>query len=127
MNPASKNGFYVPLAREEDFDIQDCNSERKHPLANILKITGLYFGEKKNGWFWYYLGIFTALFLVSLSTYQTVMLAYLISTRVQDQKTSMYIFLISWTIQATLSMLQIKDDSLGPTLVPTISSINDWA
>uniref|UniRef100_A0A914DS58 Uncharacterized protein n=1 Tax=Acrobeloides nanus TaxID=290746 RepID=A0A914DS58_9BILA len=126
MNPASKNGFYVPLAIEEDFDIKNCNSEREHPLANILKITGLYFGEKKNGRFWYYLGILRALFFVSLSTYQTGMLAYLIFTRAQDQKTSLYIFIISWNIQATLSMMQVKNDSLSPTLVPTISSINDW-
>jgi hypothetical protein len=66
MAVSKKNGFHVTLTKEEDFDANFDKAGKKHPLIWLLRLTGLYFGELKNGAFWYFLGMFRALLLCGL-------------------------------------------------------------
>ena len=47
---------------EEKFNIRG----KKHPLILLLKLSGLYFGEKKDSRFWYYFGIIRAWIICSI-------------------------------------------------------------
>lgn len=64
MTPSRKNGGHVtvkvPLVKEEDFGSVD-EMPKRHPLTWILKLTALYFGEKRECGFWYIFGLLRAL------------------------------------------------------------------
>ena len=39
----------------------------QHPLILLLKFTGIYFGERRDGLFWYYFGLIRAFLMCILS------------------------------------------------------------
>ena len=56
----------MSLSPDIEEDIQKDTQPQNHPLILLLKLTGLYFGARKDGCFWYYFGIFRALTLFFL-------------------------------------------------------------
>uniref|UniRef100_A0A914E0J5 Uncharacterized protein n=1 Tax=Acrobeloides nanus TaxID=290746 RepID=A0A914E0J5_9BILA len=83
----------------------------------LLKCTGLYFGSRKEGKVWYYVGIARASFLCLITVYKTAFMSWYFLTRQEcimcENPGS--IVLISWGFKSTLSMIflvywQLKGD-----------------
>uniref|UniRef100_A0A914E6N1 Gustatory receptor n=1 Tax=Acrobeloides nanus TaxID=290746 RepID=A0A914E6N1_9BILA len=87
--------------------------EPQNPFVVLLKLTGLYFGNrnKENYWyykenFWYYMGMLRALIMCALASYQAAVIVYkLFTLKSTNEKIPNTIFIASWHIQAALSMI----------------------
>ena len=121
---SATNGMLISPDIEED--IQKDTQPKNHPLILLLKLTGLYFGARKDGCFWYYFGIFRALALFFLCkvfvnkikdfkctksilvSYQAGYMGYYLSSLDKpDEKTASTIFVFSFKLQAALAMVSI--------------------